>query len=794
MSRDMHSANPGFALGQWLRACDTAAHHPDPDTRRRARERAERWRDIIHSMQTGKLTVGSRTPLSDTPAWVTLEVARGGFATGRYLAEAPLEQHEQELLASLPRSVPGSTDRERLNLWYLGEEGQRELASVLAERRYRLGLPEEGALLVVTWLLANDHADEALELVATLRPLMHRLRFYPTVLDSPRPAEPTIVVRTVGQVRSSLERVTDSDDVQAMREALTTWNPLFDRLVELWSETVEDDLPQLERDAEGSLLRRSDGQPIVIGGWPCRRWPEDWSALRLAWLDDYRRARREHSLCGKHRHPRSNFTRLREALERCPHDSRKLDGRDVGLLRRTLANTLTRHGGPESEQRQNLRATQAAIAALPGLSAFAEVLNRRLSVFPETGGVTEPATIEATIRPDESERIAEGTELPEALVAKTRRALEAPMEELLERGIITSSETLARVLPQLTSHAMATGFDDPGLTTLCQQLHEAFRRRRSLLLLNLERQVQLEELPWFPPLERRRSNALDLSAATRDVLEQVTLTTLLAFPHALLPNRLIRELGALAERAGMKLPLVEEIAADIFMGAFTNKWRFAAQRTYRSMEGSLYARYYDLPPPVTRKQVTPTTPRGANTLEAFLELCRERSREAGDPDTRRVSSNGIVLEQAQVLTTHDLAVLVSALELEPTLREHGRELVERIFGWLVTRQLPKWRHTESRRDVKNGAFAWRQAIYFLSLLDGSTQDELITGLEQLVSKREPEEVALFWPVVIGLRGVHGGQSFDAAGRLIHDGHQGRRWFGWSVRRHWLLETPTEAGK
>ncbi|MBK7842034.1 MAG: hypothetical protein IPJ49_31050 [Candidatus Obscuribacter sp.] len=39
--------------------------------------------------------------------------------------------------------------------------------------------------------------------------------------------------------------------------------------------------------------------------------------------------------------------------------------------------------------------------------------------------------------------------------------------------------------------------DDPALARLFLQLYIAFRKRRSLLLLNLESQVKLEELPWL---------------------------------------------------------------------------------------------------------------------------------------------------------------------------------------------------------------------------------------------------------------------------------------------------------
>lgn len=81
-------------------------------------------------MLQGTLTVGSRVAVAEVPAWATLEVAKGGFATGRLLAEGALQPHEQALLSRLQRDDTGSA-RAVLNAWYLGEEGLAELRRML---------------------------------------------------------------------------------------------------------------------------------------------------------------------------------------------------------------------------------------------------------------------------------------------------------------------------------------------------------------------------------------------------------------------------------------------------------------------------------------------------------------------------------------------------------------------------------------------------------------------------------------------------------------------------------------
>ena len=92
------TANPYYAIGQLLKAAQTQTTHPDAATRARAAEKIQQWQQVFTQMLDGSLRVGSRTPLRDTPAWVTLEVAAGGFATGHLLAGGALQAHEQELL------------------------------------------------------------------------------------------------------------------------------------------------------------------------------------------------------------------------------------------------------------------------------------------------------------------------------------------------------------------------------------------------------------------------------------------------------------------------------------------------------------------------------------------------------------------------------------------------------------------------------------------------------------------------------------------------------------------------
>lgn len=785
MPDEQQQASPGYAFGQLERALRMAAEHDDPATRQRARAKAERWRAVLAGMADGRLTVGSRTPVAGTPAWVTLEVAHGGFATGRLLAEAPLSDDEAARVAALPADAPGETERERLNLWYLGDAGQAELLAALASEQYRIELPEDAALPTVAWLLRRGEYEEALDLVAELRPWMDRLRFSPRLEPITRPAGASVHLEPVGAVRKALRGRTVPAQIAVMHETLRVWHPLYDRLVALWCDTVDGDLPTVIADG-------------LTGGWPCRRWPDDWASRRVQWLADYAAADREHRLATEHRQPKSNLARLRTAIERCPADGSLLTGREVGSIRRALANTVTAHGAPGSERRAALRTVQAAVAVRPTHAAIAQVLADRLEPFPADGGLPSVDAVAYDLTADEARAVgpdSAGQPVPRRLSGKLERALEAPVDVLVERGIIGSGEVLATVLPQVTSQLLAANLDDPELRQLCTQAYAAFRRRRGLLLLDLEHQVGFEELPWVGAVAPQRAAHAESAQGARQALRQTTLLALTAFPQTILPNPLVREFGALATQARLRLPLVEEVAADIFMGTFSRKWHDAATIASTVLAGSLYARYYDLPeaaywaahePPPEPPAGAPREPRAAPvTADAFAALCASRAAaeaQAGGGGAPYVAVNGTVIEQSQILTTHNLAPLLHELELADRLRPAAPELTGQIFQWLVRRlaQPTPSRHA-ALIAVKNAAYAWRQAIFFASLADADQQRAAVDTLRAVVDEAG---LTRFRPAVDGLAHVVDGGRFEPNGTVR--GADGRRLLGWNAGTHWYL--------
>jgi hypothetical protein len=171
---------------------------------------------------------------------------------------------------------------------------------------------------------------------------------------------------------------------------------------------------------------------------------------------------------------------------------------------------------------------------------------------------------------------------------------------------------------------------------------------------------------------------------------------------------------------------------------------------------------------------------GAPTSPGFAALCAELAGASGSSPS--VARNGTILEQAQILTTHNLASLFSALRLSQTVPTAA--LAQRTFEWICHRQQVKTDDWHAQLLMKNTAYAWRQMLFYLSVSDPNDVNSFIAWSGAHLAKQSPEFQQRFVPVIAGLHAVHAGAGFDAAG--LHPGSGGSRFLGWSVGRHWLL--------
>lgn len=780
-------ANPGYAAFQIAKALTTSESHADAATRERALDKVNKWMSVLRGILSGRFEIGSRQPIPETPVWATPEVVTGGFVTGRLLAGGMLQPHEEQQLQRIGRPLEVS-ERQTLNAYFLSDAGLAELTALLHSGCYEVTVPEEGALLVVAWLAANGHAESARNLVGLLAPHFATLRFYPVRVQRPPTFGSRVYLENVGATLERVRNIKPNARVMAQREAIQVWTPLYDRMLGLFLETVDGEWPTIQPDADGRWVATETRKFAIVGGWPCQCYAADWPDRASAALADYERLRAAHSRCGRPAREEDAFARLRGCVKRCADDPRSLSGRDVGMVRLILARHIFKHGGPGSEKLRHLRARQTEQAAAPSFHEIAVVAQQRLTSYPPDAGLDAIDDAIAPVSDDEARqsKVASGTRIPASMCRKIARCLCETVDVLVERGIVTSGETLARVIPQFTSGLRAAAFDDPLLRRHYAAIYRAFRRRRSLLLLNLEKQVRIEELPWVEAMEPFRRTDLSVRELSHRALKEVAMLTLRAFPQAIIPNKLLQEFRALAQGAELNLPLVEELAADIFMDDFSPKFTEAAKRAAELIEGSLYARYYGLdvaairrlpdskPEPKQRRWFSRETP---DTVNPLVELCITRAGVSGASGWD-VARNGMVIEQAQILTTQNLAVLFQYFNLSSELRCELRDMAECCFRWICRRQQAKTDKWHAKLIMlKNTAYAWRQMVFYLSHLSNDEVGAFLKWADEHLHQQADDFRARFAPALRGLALVHAGRSLEAA----------RRFLGWTQTRHWLLE-------
>lgn len=750
---------PTLQLAKALQASEST----DLGIRERAQAKVARWVQVLTGLHDGSLSVGSRAPLKDTPVWLTPEVVTGGFATGNLMAGGPLLPFEAELLGDREADAGLESDRTWLNSYFLSEDGLDQLMQQLQSGCFEIAAPEEGALLAFAWLIRNGHKATANSLLDTISPYFHRVRFYPRPSTTPVTFGEKVFLRSVRQVSDDLKRVQPNMDLLAQREAITVWRPLYDRTVALFLSTVDDEPPR--------LTNNEDGAPTVTGGFPSQDASPEFVAVARSLLAEYGESRKTNQRCNRPRR-KDNFAQLREFLAKAVGEGAFTEA-DVARIRVLLARYITRRGLPDSPELQQLRERQQQQVAGPIFSELAKVVVARLSSHAKSGGVDDLGLASQPVTDTESDRygVPVESDIPETLLRKLRRCARATVDALIDQGIIPSGDTLAEVLPQMTSGLRAAGIRDDSFRRLYAAVEQAFSSRRSLLLLNLESQVRIEELPWIEAINQYRKKSLSGADAARASMQEITRTTLTAFPYAILPNKLLGELRGLAKTAHVELPLVDELAADIFMGQFSKKFIDAAKISAELLSGTLYERYYGIDfAAITAMQVGKARGRGT---DSFAQMCAKRA--GVKPGGWDIVSNGKMIEQQQILTTQNLAAVYVRLEMAEPLTSNLQAMAKSTLDWVFQRLQIKTDHWHaSLIHVKNAAYAWRQLTFYLSLVDADVLTEFVDWVDQRLQDQPAAFVSRFQSTLDGLRIAADG------------GTMSRPFLGWAKGEHPLL--------
>lgn len=740
----------GYAAFQLAKALTTRHTHGNREVRARAAARIRRWLRLLAHAVRGTARHGSRTPFADIPAWVTLDVATGGFATGDMLAGGALTSYERQLAASIA-GVRQGHERLDLNRYFLSDAGLGELRLRLIRRDFTLDVPEEAALLTVAWLLDRGLAGRARTLVETIAPFFDRLRFFPPpgTHDAAEDDAPHLQVATVGEVAEVLADLPVPYAITVQRHAIERWLPWYDQAVSLLLETGED-------------------------GWPCQRYPDGWRERAAVHCSAYHEASRSGPAAGK----RGRIAELRDLLDRCVRNARWMSGREVARIRQLVNDHLQRHGHPDEAAHRARRAQQRSEIAVPPHRRFGAVLAARLAPYRRDGGLADPDALAHAITVDEATHcgIAAGTPIPLPVLRRLRRCRSGSLGQLVGCRLITSGDAIARVVPQLSAAARALAFADPDLRELYAATYRAFRRRRSLLLLHLAHQVRLGELPWIDAVASERRPDESAATAARAVLQETATLTLESFPFAILPNKLLQEFRALADAGNLRLVFTEELAADIFMGRFSPKFFRAARDAAAVLRDSVYARYYALDLDEIASLAVPDLP-STQPSDALAQLCARRA--GVELGTFRPAINGMIIEQQQIITTHNLVTLFHGAGLREHFAPRLTPMTLACFTWICARLRMRCSDTHAQLiTIKKTAYAWRQLVFYLSLLDANARAAVVADMQQHFDAQPAELRARFGPAWRGLRNVIDGRTVDD--------RQGRQFVGWSARPHWLL--------
>lgn len=715
---------------QLLAAVRTAASHPDAATRQRAQQKAEAWASHIGGTLAGTVTTGSRTPVDGLPAWVTLEVLHGGFTSGGAAAGGPLSDDEHDLARDLglPRT------RTALNEWHLTEAGRARLTAMLDDGRYHLRHPENAVLLVVAWLARAGDEPAATDLLHTVGPWFDRLRFYPAAVGQPELPPDQVFRRSEATTRNALAARVPHSKVEAQREAVTVWNPFADELLALW-------------------------WPVVDAGARGLPPTED---LRAA-AERYRALAAEHTRTTRHTSLRTNLGVLVHATLDAASDG-FLASCERSRLEHAVRAMVRRRGLPGSPELAGRRAAQRAAVVAPSHAAVAHVVAGRLDPEATGRGVTDPdAVVHPVDAREADDAVPAGATVPASVLRTVTLATQATVEELRDRGIVPSAEVLAELLPQLVAAQHAAGYPDRALGTLQARVYQAFRERRSLLLVDLSAQVRLDELPWVSAAGPYRA----VDDATRDAavaaLRRIGGLYLEWFSGTPLPNPLLVELEALAAQAGLDVPLVPELAADIFQGTFSRRFGRAV-RFVGEHAGRAYLTYFGLADDVRDLALH------GHDATVLAAICRRRAEAAGSGPSRwSVARNGMVVEQAQLMTSHNLAQL-AALGVTTDARAAARVAFDDVVRFARAARRPGVEGYLAMGDARAAGLAWRHVVWFVAQL---SDDDALAIVDDLARAAD------------GLPDVLAGALGDLRGAILGVRPE-HPLLGWSNGPHRLL--------
>lgn len=738
---------PCFQLEKALRA---AKEKTTPEKQKKAEERVLAWESVIRNFISGKADYGSNQPFKEFPKWVSLNVPHGGFADGSTLAGGPLTSEEKELIAKLYDRL-SSKDRLGLNLFFLSDLGLEILSSASQQKNnssFLTSSPEESALLIIEWLLRNDHVEQAGEIISQIAPYFDRLRFFPLFTTVPVKRGLKIHRQSVRRTIEDLNQVKTNMRVAAQKEAVSVWLPFHDKVTAHFSKYPEN-------------CHADDSSYI--------KWIETGKII----LSEYRLLAKKNRLCSKHKRQNSYQYQLRALLTKLV-EGIPLSHSEKHRVQHILKTYIAKRGNPNSKLCLGQRDQQCREVSAPQYAALSKVIIARLKKVRPDFGIDFIAPYKHWVKEEESKQfdIPEKTRIPDKLTRIVSRCLNGTIDGLFVAGVIPSGEVLAPLLSKASATIHASSFPDPELQALYASAYQAFRRRRSLLLLNLNSQVRFEDLPWIRTISQFRTNSTHEAENAKAFLKDSVLTFFRHFPQTIVPNKLLKEFSALAKSANLDLELTEEVAADIFCHQFSDKYFRAAINTAGFLKNTLYSDYYNL----QHERLTALIHQNFKSVATgFYNICAERAGHVKGK-FRHTAYNGTILEQQQILTSHNLAALFESLDLHYSNKWSLSHMATDCFDWLSYRIDFMFRcKCLSLSMIKKCAYAWRQMVFYLSLMSRKEVDGFLRHAERVLSMLRPQSRHKLGEYLAGLD------------HTLNERHPGKYpiFLGWTTSTHFL---------
>ena len=650
-------------------------------------KRARKAAAALVAMSSGAVHVGSATP-TDFPQWVTLEVAKGGFATGKCAAQL--------------------TSADEPNENFLHPEAMARLHRGVVEGTLRAVQPEHCALPVFVYLLLEGYVEPALRVLRVFQPYMGVLRLYPEeghpAQPSPPPDSVLFAPMCSGDLQAALEgdgRRSTSDAVRAVR---TRKQQL--RAPALWD---------LKKSVADLLTSFTHGLRVE-----CR------NNVVTDCRFDVAAAQRNVEVC------HDMLRNVRGADWQ--YNSRMLRRSTLKIFVKALESIVKKNGMSNRELRllcvslidfyKRKKPVHPDITPSESSSGLSELLKRISALCTRADtGMTEADAAAAV----------DGLKLSGRLAHLVSKSTLRPLSDHIVSGNIPSLDVLGDAAADICTACSAAAAHDPASRNLTAMMHRTFRNVRSLLLRGLATQKTVADIPWFRELQSvvdERAHRMPTEARERNAAVTILKTMLAHFPESVADpsNTFISAISAVLRTSGFPVPL-KQIAVDIFENEFSASFTKAWKEACRLLDGTLYASYYDVEPSLS-------------TMD-LLSVCHLIAR----PQRRSYTADsGVVLQameeqtggRGMVSLFHTARVEVGVADAAAAFRQVLR---------LLAQQRPTGDHRALLKLYAHVGSAWRSTLLLSALAGVMNRDSspFVAALRAELAAYEPtDEVELMF--------------------------------------------------